>query len=100
MWITFHNPARSTSYLHFSEVIQCVSFIFPRFLSVSAIIMEFKVRNSRKEKTLEETAEHALNQIEEMNYDAQLFARGFKKEEIRHYGFAFEGKKILIGTQE
>ena len=65
-----------------------------------AIIMEFKVRNSRKEKTLEETAEHALNQIEEMNYDAQLFARGFKKEEIRHYGFAFEGKKILIGTQE
>ena len=65
-----------------------------------AIIMEFKVRNSKKEKTLEETVEHALNQIEEMNYDAQLFARGFKKEEIRHYGFAFEGKKILIGTRE
>ena len=65
-----------------------------------AIIMEFKVRNSRKEKTLEETVEHALNQIEEMNYDAQLFARGFKKEEIRHYGFAFEGKKILIGMRE
>ena len=44
--------------------------------------------------------EHALNQIEEMNYDAQLFARGFKKEEIRHYGFVFEGKKILIGMRE
>ena len=65
-----------------------------------AINMEFKVRNLRKEKTLEETVEHALNQIEEMNYDAQLFARGFKKEEIRHYGFAFEGKKILIEMRE
>ena len=49
---------------------------------------------------MEETVEHALNQIEEMNYDAQLFARGFKKEEIRHYVFAFEGKKILIWTRE
>lgn len=48
---------------------------------------------------MEETVEHALNQIEEMNYDAQLFARGFKKEEIRHYGFAFEGKKILIDAR-
>ena len=31
MWITFHNPARSTSYLHFSEVIQCVSLHFSAF---------------------------------------------------------------------
>ena len=60
--------------------------------------LKFEIQG--KKKRLEETAEHALNQIEEMNYDAQLFARGFKKEEIRHYGFAFEGKKILIGTQE
>ena len=25
---------------------------------------------------------------------------GVKKENIRHYGFAFEGKKVLIGTDE
>ena len=65
-----------------------------------AIIMEFKVHNSKKEETLEETVDHALDQIETMNYDAQLFARGFERREIRHYGFAFEGKKVLIGMRE
>ena len=65
-----------------------------------AIIMEFKVHNSKKEETLEETVNHALDQIEAMNYDAQLFARGFERKEIRHYGFAFEGKKVLIGMRE
>ena len=50
-----------------------------------AIIMEFKVHNSKKEETLEETVDHALDQIEAMNYDAQLFARGFERKEIRHY---------------
>ena len=65
-----------------------------------AIIMEFKVHNSKKEETLEETVDHALDQIEAMNYDAQLFALGFERKEIRHYGFAFEGKKVLIGMRE
>lgn len=65
-----------------------------------AIIMEFKVHNSKKEETMEETVDHALDQIEAMNYDAQLFARGFERKEIRHYGFAFEGKKVLIGMRE
>ena len=65
-----------------------------------AIIMEFKVHNSKKEETLEETVDHALDQIEAMNYDTQLFARGFERKEIRHYGFAFEGKKVLIGMRE
>ncbi len=27
-------------------------------------------------------------QIEEKHYDAQLLAKGMKKEKIRHYGFA------------
>lgn len=45
-----------------------------------AIIMEFKVHNSKKEETLEETVDHALDQIEAMNYDAQLFARDLSEE--------------------
>lgn len=62
--------------------------------------MEFKVKNNKKEQKLEETIQAALVQIKEKNYDAELLARGIPKEKIRHYGFAFEGKKILIGTQE
>lgn len=61
-----------------------------------AIVMEFKVYNSRKEQTLEETVQAALQQIEEKHYDAELLAQGFEKAQIRHYGFAFQGKKVLI----
>lgn len=39
----------------------------------------------------------ALHQIEEKKYDTELLALGIPKERIRHYGFAFEGKNVLIG---
>lgn len=60
--------------------------------------MEFKVKNNKKEQKLEETVQAALVQIKEKNYDAELLARGIPKEKIRHYGFAFEGKNVLIGS--
>lgn len=62
-----------------------------------AVIIEFKVRSEAKETDLESAVQAAKKQIEEKNYDAELLARGFKKEKILHYGFAFEGKKVLIG---
>ena len=62
-----------------------------------AIIIEFKVFNPRKEKTLEEAVISALTQIEEKQYEASLIAKGISKENIRKYGFAFEGKNVLIG---
>ena len=62
-----------------------------------AIIIEFKVFNARKEKSLEETLAAALEQIEERKYEADLMAKGFRRDKIRKYGFAFEGKKVLIG---
>ena len=55
------------------------------------------IYNNKKEKTLEETVEAALNQIEDKGYDAELVKRGVKKENIHHYGFAFKGKNVLIG---
>lgn len=63
----------------------------------NAIIIEFKVFNKRREKTLEDTLENALKQIEDKKYDAQLLANGITKERIRKYGFAFKGKEVLIG---
>lgn len=60
-------------------------------------ILEFKVQDSASgEKNLEDTCRRALQQIDEKNYDAQLLAEGFRKEQIRHYGFAFSGKNVLI----
>lgn len=62
-----------------------------------AMILEFKVRSKTKENSLEETVAAAKAQIEEKQYAAQLEARGIPKRKIRVYGFAFEGKNVLIG---
>lgn len=62
-----------------------------------AIILEFKVYDEEDEADLKATVKSALVQIEEKQYAAQLIARGIPKERIISYGFAFEGKKVLIG---
>lgn len=40
---------------------------------------------------------NALAQIEEKQYEAALIASGFAPENIRKYGFGFQGQKCLIG---
>lgn len=62
-----------------------------------AIILEFKVYDPDEEDTLQDTVKDALRQIEEKQYAAQLTARDIPAEHIRCYGFAFQGKKVLIG---
>ena len=63
-----------------------------------AIIIEFKVCSRTRKETLEDAVQSALQQITDKKYEAELLAQGIPKERIRHYGFAFEGKKVLIGA--
>ena len=62
-----------------------------------AIILEFKIYDAEDEADLKETVSVALAQIEKKQYEAALLAKGIPAEYIRKYGFAFEGKKVLIG---
>ena len=61
-----------------------------------AMILEFKVRNRRREESLEDTVHAALKQIEEKQYAVKLRERGIPEDRIRCYGFAFQGKQVLI----
>lgn len=63
----------------------------------NAYIIEFKVHKPKKESTLEDTVAAALAQIEEKKYDNILIEKGVPADKIYKYGFAFEGKTVLIG---
>lgn len=56
--------------------------------------MEFKIYNPKRESSLEETVQAALNQ----KYEQTFLAQGIEKERVRKYGFAFRGKEVLIGS--
>ena len=50
--------------------------MYPLERNKDAFIMEFKVFDAKKERSLEQTAANALKQIEEKNYEADLIAAG------------------------
>ena len=69
----------------------------PKKENLDAILIEFKVFHPRRDNSLEDTVNAALLQIEEKKYAQTLIAKGISEERIRKYGFAFEGKEVLIG---
>lgn len=71
----------------------------PKDTSLDGIILEFKVIDPEEEASLKETVQAALKQIAEKNYAQTLIEHGISKTQIRSYGFAFEGKKVLIGDK-
>ena len=64
------------------------------------MILEFKVFQPSRENTLADTVRAALAQIEEKRYTAALTAKGIEPKRIRCYGFAFDGKTVLIGRAD
>jgi len=63
------------------------------------IILEFKVQDMEDEKELSDTVKAALQQIEAKKYETTLVSKGIPEGKIRKYGFAFCGKKVLIGKE-
>lgn len=61
-----------------------------------AFVLEFKT-SEEGEETLQDTVAAARKQIQDKQYTRVLETRGIKPERIRCYGFAFQGKKVLIG---
>ena len=69
----------------------------PKETEDNAMILEFKVQEA-EEKELSDTVKDALRQIDEKKYETLLIVKGISQERIRKYGFAFCGKKVLIGS--
>ena len=83
------------------EPINCGESSLKGFMGTAmAYVLEFKVYDGEEEKDLRDTVDAALRQIMEKQYDAELVAKGISRENIRHYGFAFRGKEVLIGADE
>lgn len=72
----------------------------PRYAEDDAVILEFKVQDPDEEKSLTDTVEKALKQINEKKYETVLISKGITTDRIRKYGFAFQGKKVLIGDEK
>ena len=64
---------------------------------LQGIIIEFKKISLVKKELLDVVADHALNQIKEKNYAAELRARGIKN--ILAYGIAVDGKQVLLKAE-
>lgn len=69
----------------------------PKKEGLNGIIIEFKVRDEKREETLEDTLQSAFNQIEEKGYEQELLKTGLSLDGIHKYGFVFEGKEVLVG---
>lgn len=71
----------------------------PRNPGLDAMILEFKVQDMHDEAELSDTVHSAIRQINERHYAASLINQGIPENKIRKYGFAFHGKKVLIGKE-
>lgn len=62
-----------------------------------AFILEFKVKQSGHEQSLEDTLKRAKAQIVAKDYASELVKRGIEKDRIHTFGIVFDHKHVLIG---
>lgn len=67
--------------------------LIPKNQKDVAFVLEFKVHNPRKENSLEDTVQSALQQIEEKKYDTVLLEKGVKPENIDITVLFLKGKQ-------
>ena len=70
--------------------------MFPKNSNDHGIVIEFKSITQNKEKNLESTCANAIKQIQEKKYINDLIIHNIVRSNIYVYGFAFQGKKVLI----
>lgn len=68
----------------------------PKRAQLPGIIIEFKIFDADRERSLEDTAGRALQQIEEKKYETELLSEGIPENRIIKYGFGFSGKRVVI----
>ena len=68
--------------------------IIPKDKNKIGVIIEFKVFDKTKEKTIDDTVQRALQQIEDKKYETELQSLGIKN--IIKLAIVFKGKEVLI----
>lgn len=69
----------------------------PKNDTLDAYVIGFMIFNKTRDMTMEDTVAAAHAQMKERRYDASMSAKGIPAERIKKYGFAFQGKEVLIG---
>lgn len=74
-----------------------VIMLEPKKDDLNAYIIEFKIFDKNRDLTMEDTVAAAHRQIGEKKYDALLAEKGIPADRIKRYGFAFQGKEVMVG---
>ncbi|MBQ7739059.1 MAG: PD-(D/E)XK nuclease domain-containing protein [Desulfovibrionaceae bacterium] len=103
LWLTINLADQFEILSNYQSSYGCYDIcLCPKNTDDHGIVIEFKPINTENEKNLKKTCDNALRQIKDKGYITDLLAHNVPKNNIYVYGFAFQGKKVLIsgGAEE